>query len=658
MAGGAYPVTLAEMIAAHDDNALESLTSKGLVRRALRDVEAGLASVKRLDGKIAVVIADGQEVSLDASGPRKAKCGCPAEGVCRHILVAMIALRQATPVAVAANVEAAQAPSAQPVVSAIGVIVAMSQTELAAFAGVDWSAAVAMADAVSETRFVVAGASCTVEIEDGAASVTFLADGIKGAAFKGPKSRKRVMVATAAILLRAREGVPLVRLATMETEEAAELSQAFLDDAAKTLVRALTMTFAGMAIVAAEALFDLAISARVESAPRLTSQLRVLARQARLANSRDVNFDAESFLVDAARCRALIEALKTQASDPLLTGSLRRDYQPAPAADVVLAGASAWRSESGARGLTVHGYDLIARRWLSSTLARGPGQDPAFDPRVAYGSPIWATQTSQRMMGQTWRFPAPLISADSAIAPTLPERPEKVGGPVKAATLLETGAAFDDWSAMKVSVGARIGAGLRRRANALPVLLAPARYDRLAFDEFAQTFEIRVHDRHGEAIVLNLSSDDAELAKRLSEEGGRHDMVLAEVGFDGERAVFCPVTLVSDGTDALTAINLGLDAWPRPKLILPTMSLPELRRRPSMRTDPLNEAAGTLLAAAAEVALRTRSPDLAQTQQATDTLGLSLLAQAASNLATTGKVEESLRAAYVASEVRAALAWF
>jgi hypothetical protein len=657
MAGGAHPVTLAEMIAAHDDNALEALSSKGLVRRALRDVEAGLAAVKQRDGKAAMVIADGQEVAIDAAGPRKAKCTCSAEGVCRHVLIAVIALRQAAPVAEAENADAAEAPPQTNGPSAVAAVCGLSQAEVEAFAGADWAGAVVLADAPGKTRFVVADASCTVEIDDGAASVTFMADGLKGAAFKGPKVRKRMMVAAAALLLRAREGITLTGIPAADDAESSTLSRSFLDQAAETLARAVRMTFGGMAVVAAEALFDLAISARVESAPRLTSQLRLLARRARLAERRDVNFDAESFLVEAARCRALVEALKTQGDDPLLTGSLRRDYHPAPMADVVFLGASIWRSEAGARGLTVHGYDTIGGRWLSGTLARGPGQDPTFEPRSAYAAPIWATQTPQKIMGHAWRFSAPLISTDDALAPTLPERPEKKMEVVRVAMLREAGAAFDDWRAMKASFGARAGSGLRRRANALPVLLAPVRYGNLMFDEFAQAFEIEVYDRFGEIILLNVAADDAETAKRLREEGGRHDLVLAEGRFDGEQAIFQPIALLSEAVDGLAVVNLGLDVWARPKLVLSAFSMPAFGRARAMRVDPLGEAAEAALAAAAALASRTLPIDPVRVQNKADILGLSLLAQTMGPLATTGDIEATFRAAYVASEIKAALAW-
>lgn len=657
MVGGANPVTLAEMIAAHDDNALEALSSKGLVRRALRDVEAGLVSVKQRDGKAATVIADGQEVAIDATGPRKAKCACPAEGVCRHILIAMIALRQAAPTAEAENADVGEALP-QPAGSlAVAAICGLRQAEVEAFAGADWAAAVVLAGAPGETRFVVAEASCTVEIDGGAASVSFLADGLKGAVFKGPKARKRLMVAAAALLLRAREGMTLTGIAAADDTEASMLSRAFLEEAAETLARAVRMAFGGMAIVAAEALFDLAISARVESAPRLTSQLRLLARRARLAERRDVNFDAELFLVEAARCRALVEALKTQGDDPLLTGSLRRDYQQAPTADVVFLGASTWRSEAGARGLTVHGYDLIGQRWLSGTLARGPGQDPTFEPRSAYVAPIWATQTPQKMMGRAWQFPAPLISTDDAIAPTLPQRPEKKAEIARIAMLREAGAAFDDWRVMKASVAARVGAGLRRRANALPVLLTPARYGRLAFDEFRQLFEIEAYDRLGETILLSVDADAADTAKRLREEGGRHDAILVEARFDGERAAFQPIALVSEAVDGLAVVNLGLDVWARPKLALPALAWPALGGARAMRADPLGETAGAALVAAAALASRTLPADPAQIQGKADVLGLSLLAQTMEPLANAGDIEATFRAAYVASEIKAALAW-
>ena len=84
---------LKEVLAAFDEAALIGLASKGLLRRARRDVEQNLADIVEQDDATAVIQADGEEVQLDTKGPAAARCSCPAAGMCRHILAAVLVVQ-------------------------------------------------------------------------------------------------------------------------------------------------------------------------------------------------------------------------------------------------------------------------------------------------------------------------------------------------------------------------------------------------------------------------------------------------------------------------------------------------------------------------------------------------------------------------------------
>ena len=77
-----------------DDDTLAALGSTGLVRRAAKDVDAGKVAWETAPH---LLRADGQLVRIDAGGPARASCDCPAPGVCKHILAAVIWLRNAAP---------------------------------------------------------------------------------------------------------------------------------------------------------------------------------------------------------------------------------------------------------------------------------------------------------------------------------------------------------------------------------------------------------------------------------------------------------------------------------------------------------------------------------------------------------------------------------
>ena len=78
---------------AYDDDTLATLANAGLLRRAAKDVEAGKVQWQRQGEADGVLLADGQQVQLDARVPQKAQCDCPAPGLCKHILAAALWLR-------------------------------------------------------------------------------------------------------------------------------------------------------------------------------------------------------------------------------------------------------------------------------------------------------------------------------------------------------------------------------------------------------------------------------------------------------------------------------------------------------------------------------------------------------------------------------------
>ena len=85
---------LLRRLAAFDDEALAAIASKGLVRRARKDVEDGLVGEIVFETTAARIRVSVFTVTLPDKGPAFAKCTCPASACCRHILAAVIHLRE------------------------------------------------------------------------------------------------------------------------------------------------------------------------------------------------------------------------------------------------------------------------------------------------------------------------------------------------------------------------------------------------------------------------------------------------------------------------------------------------------------------------------------------------------------------------------------
>jgi hypothetical protein len=642
-------------LSAYDDAALEAIAPKGVVRRARRDFEAGVATVRERTGSTAVVDAEGQTVTIDARGPKAARCTCPAGGVCRHILVAVMAVNAA---AVPATPEATETGP-----SAADEICALTQAELTAFAGADWATAITLAAASAESPIVESGRNCTVELAGAPTGVTFIAGlGLKGAAFKGAKSRRRVVVTASAILLRQKRGIALDAAEAEPATAKDGVTQDYLDDAAQKLARSVRIVLKAASPVAADILFDLAISARAEAAPRLTAKLRGLARQAGRAATRDVQFEPDAFLAEAATTFALIQALKVQPTEAALTGAVRRDYEAAPAFELWMLGATTWRTDTGARGLTLHGFAPADRRWRSVSIARGAGMDPSFDPRAAYRMPLWGAGVANGLMGRGLHLAEPLVAGDQTIAPSL-KQAAVLGSSIRNLNaLIEAGAAATAWHVVRQDLSLRLGDGLRRRPTPVPVLLAPASYGGLAFNDFAQCYEWDVFDAAGDRLLFSMPSDAHELARRLSGTALRSHLVLAEARADLGRPVLTPITVLFNAANGVEVVNFDLDYWSQSGSLQAALNAATqliTRRAPptAAARGPLLDLSRRALDAAVSTCAGAQVADVNDISRGCEAAGLLALASAVDRMEVRKNIESSLATAYLASEVAASMQW-
>ncbi|MEO1275166.1 MAG: hypothetical protein AAFV96_07135, partial [Pseudomonadota bacterium] len=481
-------MSLAAMLATHDDAALTALSSKGLLRRATRDLEAGAAEIKARSETAATVETDGHVIEIDGSGAKAARCTCPASGVCRHILLAVLVLRQGTSSG-DATVSSELRPAAEE-------IAALPGTALTKFAGADWGPAQKLAS--HGARIEENGSSCSVHPEGAAVQVTFLAGQGLDAVYKGPSTRRRVYIAAAAIAVRAQAGVAVSAAESLADET--KVDPAFCDGVARTLETAVASTFTGSAEVAADALFDQAISAKAGAAPRLAAQVRALSNAATLAARRDVAFQPSEFIEAAARAHALARALVQTPGDPALTGAVARTYRAVEPMELWLLGASRWRTPSGARGATLHLFDPNAQQWMSQVTARGAGVDLGFDPSIAYYGALWGAGSARDLMGTQLTLPAPKVSEDGQISATLAEPAKRLSDKLTVGVLSEIGT--DDWQDFQTDIGHRIGIGLRRSATPRTALILPRRLSDLSFDDLAQTYRLEALDRSGAKLAL------------------------------------------------------------------------------------------------------------------------------------------------------------
>ena len=468
-----------------DDPALAALGSTGLLRRAkaarIGAVTTGGATTggATTGWATAEVEVDGLTVTLGAKGIASARCPCPATGLCLHVLAAILALRSGDP-ASGADVAAE--------------IAALSEAEVLAFAGSDLAAAVRLMQGAALPDPGDGATSLTLTLPGLPHPVTFLSGaGLRGAVWKGADGRRRLAVTAAALVVRGARGVALPT--GPEPSDTAEgFDRTLLDTIGQEIEAAVGPVVLGYGGLAADRLLDLALSARIDAAPRLAGVLRDLVERAIGLENRVDGADAPAFLIAAARAQALAHVLAGPDPDPRLAGLLRRQYPPQPPLSVWMLGARRWQSASGARGLRLWGWDAQGRRWIATGAARPDGLDPSFDPQAAYRRPMLGLPSAAHALGQVLQIEAPLLSDDLRLSADCVARVQAGFG----ATLPE----HTDWPVLRRQLWDELGPALLCDGQVRPAILAPAVCD--APVQTGSGVVLQMRDRGGRPLTVAL----------------------------------------------------------------------------------------------------------------------------------------------------------
>ncbi|WP_109808769.1 SWIM zinc finger family protein [Sphingosinithalassobacter portus] len=492
-------MTLAAILMAFDEAALAALANKGIVRRAARDVEEGKASISGWEGETAIVSADGETVRIDARGPAKASCTCPAPGTCRHRIAAVLLLQQ----------QKEEVPEEDAVPNLTAEIAALPEDVMIRFAGrAAWRAAQEIAANGGEVSD--AGATLVITLHGEDVEIRYLRGlGIEGMVSKASSARRKALHAAALILARQAAGVAVSELSAEAEKTPASIDEAFLGEVRDALADACRNGLTLAPLTLEERLFTLSVSSRADSLPRLSAMLRGIARMLRERRTRDFRFDPDACLGAIAAADALARALPA-VSDPErragLIGTVRQTYDEVGPLHLYGAGGETWRAEGGARGAVAYFYDPACDRWFTASMARGAGQDPFFDPRHAFASEaIWGGQTLAGVSRAEFRFDSVAGSPGGRLSTSAASSPE-----ISGATMLspDWACAFDRWDMLAERLRTRLVGSLAAPAAAQePVVLWPRRTGRPWFDDLAQQLHWPLEDRGGQWLAVSLGND-------------------------------------------------------------------------------------------------------------------------------------------------------
>lgn len=654
---------LETLVAALDETALTAHASRGLFVRASRDVEAGKVTIRARATDAASIIVEEASVELSALGLKASRCSCPAVGVCRHMLAAVLALRQPPPAAGAPDTglpdvgtpdvdppdagtlppEPAGSPPAPP-------LAPFDLAALRALAGAQWSRAMALAATAVVVDRVGAPAVRFVETDDQVVFPPGL--GLAGAVHKGKNVRRRLAVVAAALVLRHDAGEPLPYV---DAKAPAGIAPETLDRVQDALAAAAALLAAGSPGKARDRLFAVAIMARTEDAPRLASQLRALARRLDTEAGDAIAERPGERMAALAEAYALAEALRAAPADPLLTGILARTYARGEPRTVALIGAEHWRTAAGARGMTLVCVDVATGRLHRAVDARGPGVDLAFVPADVYRQPLWRLASPEALMGRVIRLPEAAMAPDGTLG--LNQIAERAGGPFDIRDLLGRDGAVSAWSDLGRVL--RQACGLRRGVAAPMAVLFPAGAAPPDFDPRAQIWRWDWHDAGGTVLSLDVPSpiagDPAALVRHAA--GILAGLVALRPGIDGLRPCLLGLWLKDDPGRSFPlqfAFPSAPTGW---RAALGTLTqLAQAAPAPVRAPDPLRRFLDRALEAVAGEAGARQAPLTAALGPQAAALGLMRIARLMTAFAAAPGPAGALRLAYAIAATRETLA--
>jgi hypothetical protein len=499
---------IATLIRGFDDASWEALASKGLLRRARKELDGGLdVQILGETEALLTLAVPPFQVGIPAAGPARAQCTCPAPGICQHILAAGLFLQTA-----------AAATEAHPVAATPEAIrdeiVALSLERLKAWAGsADFRAGAALFEKNSLPSAIEYTESILIRLMPSAIEARYVPRGGLDGMILPRANPKRVAVA-ALLALRQSLGLgipqPDQQQSLLQKTGGPRTHAELLASVQSVLEDAVTVGLSHLSPNIAERLVTLAVSTQGANLPRVSLALKALSDEVYALARRNAQADEARLFLSAARVYALTEAIKRGGSlpDATLMGTTRSQYIDVPEMQVFGVGAYTWKTRSGYAGLTLLFWSNTTREFLSWSEARPQAQPAAqqFDPRQRFFAegPWDGTQSPRQAASSALKLRNARRTASGRISGSA-----KTGALVLSPTRPETLAfgekLFTSWSELRDYASRLQPLGLGE-ANPLDrvVMLEPTFFDPKSYDSVAQTFRWDVYDAAGERLQLTL----------------------------------------------------------------------------------------------------------------------------------------------------------
>jgi hypothetical protein len=563
---------LAAVLRRYDDETWIALASRGLLRRARKDLETLQVQVtsEAVEG-IEIAVGD-LTVRIGAAGPGEAACSCPSMVICQHIITAGLWLASAAP----EPPDQPEAVSADRLHDELMAIDAPALTSYAGLPGYRW--AHQMLDDQPTAPSVTRGSYLTVTFERQMMAIRYLGGGLDGLVVdQSVPHVERFRVAAVLAWQRAHGLVlapPPAPRARAGDESESALSRSESRARLRTTVSDLLRDMVAIGIshlspAIQDRLTTAATWAQGAEYHRLALLLRRLADQLSLLLARSALADDLMLLDEIAVAHALVAALDAAASagtEPAaLVGRARTAYDLVRSLDLVGLGGQPWRAGSGYHGLTCVFWSPSRQQFLTWTDAR-PDSLPGFEPRARWQQPApWGgLATPAASAGRQLTLTHAQVSPDNRISGV--ESTTAVATTLGSEELMSLLPVRTSWREV---APARIR-GLSDPANPTSrwTVLCPAQARPARWDQASQTLRYALLDDDGEALLLEVpwSRLNAHMIGRLEPLGenlAAGTLVVARVARRRGQLVGEPLSLVLPGQAIHPIDVLSFDDGPR-----------------------------------------------------------------------------------------------
>ncbi len=505
---------LLKYLIAYNDDALVVMANKGLLRRAYKDLEkAVISQVEIFETTQVKILIDDQEVILAPKDMNQSQCNCVASSTCRHILTAMLHLRQLK----IANTKD-QSDSNATATDSKQFILNLNQTDLEKWAGKKTTQnALSLAlqsDNIEidsenklEVRFIKQAISCHFVSGTDLESVI-----VKG---KNTQVKKFIVASVIAIQIAIGEESAFQSLVknqqSKDGKQLVELGQVSIIAIIETqrlVTRLIDTGITHVSLALVQRMIAMGIVLQKAHLPRLAKLVVSCAGSLELLVRRHAQANEEEILINLAMIYALATAINTKPSVELV-GSLRTAYKEGELLDLVCLGAYRWQTGSDYHGLSLMFWDKLNQRFLTWSDSRPISTDYSFDPYTRYLQTLpWkGGHSGNHMVGNRVALKRAKLNENNRLSSS-EQTQATVEAIVEDAWIesIESGLiVYSDWELLQTYMNGLYPIGFESvKQTDYLVIVEPTSIGQTSYNEIAQTLECKLLDLKEYSILITI----------------------------------------------------------------------------------------------------------------------------------------------------------